>query len=101
MGALGNKYAAKSKRDLQDIEVRLLNELANLKLDAKRARQRLESARSCMAEVKYDMGQVEEEALRLEAMVQFPAPSITVEVVPQVAQENSKPESYRHDGIVR
>jgi hypothetical protein len=41
-----------------------------------------------MAEVKYDLGQVEE-ALRLEAVVQFPASSITVEVVPQVAQENS------------
>jgi hypothetical protein len=58
MGALRNKYAGKSKRDLQDLEPR--NELANLKLDAKRARQRLESARSFVAVVKYDLGQVEE-----------------------------------------
>ena len=85
-----NKEAGESRQDLQDIELRLLNELANLKLDAKRARQRLESARSYMAEVKCDLGQLEE-ALTLEAVVQFPTPSITFEVVPQVAQENSKP----------
>jgi hypothetical protein len=46
-----NKEAGESRQDLQDIELRLLNETANLKLDSKRARQRLESARSCMAKV--------------------------------------------------
>jgi hypothetical protein len=69
-----NKEAGESRQDLQDIELRLLNETANLKLDSKRARQRLESARSCMAKVKFDLAQVEE-ALRLDAAAQFPAPS--------------------------
>jgi hypothetical protein len=76
----GNKYGGKSKRDLKDIELRLLSELSNLRVDSKRARQHLESARSCMAQVKYDLGQVEA-ALKLEAVVQFPAPYIDVEVV--------------------
>ena len=36
-----NKYVGKSKIDLQDIELRLLGEIANLKTDSRRARQKL------------------------------------------------------------
>jgi len=74
MGSPGRKYAGKSKRDLQDRELRLLNQMANLKLDSKRARQRLESAGSVWR-LKYELSQVEE-ALLLEEIIQFPAPLI-------------------------
>ena len=54
-----NEYIGKSKMDLQDIELRLLGEIANLKTDSRRARQKLESTRSCLAAAKYDLEQVE------------------------------------------
>jgi hypothetical protein len=68
-----NKYAGLGKCNLKDIQLRLLNELANYKLDSKRAGQRLSSARSGIAEAVFELRMVEE-ALRLEQIIQFPAP---------------------------
>ena len=67
-----NRYVGMSKRNLRDIELRLLSELANLRTDSKRARQKLASARSGLAEVKFELSMVEE-ALRVDCVMQFPS----------------------------
>jgi hypothetical protein len=84
-----NKYVGLSKRDLKDIQLRLFGELSNLRTDSKRARQKLEATRSYMAEVKFDLGLVQE-AMRLEAVVQFPGPVLEVEPVLEVAPMEEK-----------
>ena len=84
-----NKYVGKSKRDLHDIQLRLLNEIANYRLDSKRARQRLESARSCLASVRHDLALLEQ-AMRLETVVQFPAPYMDVEPVLEVGKADKE-----------
>jgi hypothetical protein len=69
-----------------------LGELANYRLDSKRARQRLEAARSALAETRFELARVEE-ALRLEEVIEFPAPSITIvpiEPIIEVSPETKK-----------
>lgn len=85
-----NKYVGLSKRDLKDVQLRLLSEISNYRLDCKRARQRLESSRSALAEVRHEM-QLLQAAIALEAVVVFPAPAIEVEAVaPEVVKVDSK-----------
>jgi hypothetical protein len=72
-----NKYLGLDKHNLKDDQLRLLNELANYRTDSKRARQRLASARSALAEVRFEMEMLEE-AMRLATVLQFPSPSLEV-----------------------
>jgi hypothetical protein len=84
-----NRFIGLSKRDLKDVQLRLFSELSNYRTDAKRARQRLETARSCMQEVKFQMKQLQE-AMRRESIIQFPAPMIDVEQVVVLKEERSQ-----------
>ncbi len=78
-----NKYAGLSKHDLKDVQLRLLNELANYRTDSKRARQRLAATRSALAETRFELAMVEE-ALRLECVIPFPTQ--ISEVLPEQEQ---------------
>ena len=65
-----NEFVGMSKRNLKDIELRLLGEVSCLRTESKRLRQRLATARSQLAEARFRLSQVEE-ALRLESVVEF------------------------------
>ncbi len=93
-----NRYAALSKQNLKDVELRLLNELANYRLDSKRARQRLSDARSAIAETRFELKMVEE-ALRLAEVIPFP--SLSLPAVPDSAvdlPEEVSPLKHRQSG---
>jgi hypothetical protein len=80
-----NPYVGLPKRDLQSVELRLLNELSNLRVDSRRAKQKLELTRSCMAKVKFELDQLDR-AVQLSKIVQFPSPT-TIEIVPEKSLE--------------
>jgi hypothetical protein len=86
---MDNPFKGKSKRDLMDIQLRLLNETANLRADSRSLRWRLESTRSALAAVSFQMEQLKE-ALTLETVISFPTPAIDVTPVPVVDKQRLK-----------
>jgi hypothetical protein len=66
-----NKFYGMSKRMLKDIQLRLLNELTNLRSDAKHHRYRLEETRSLLVEKQFEIEMLQD-AITRETVVPFP-----------------------------
>lgn len=69
---MDNPHLGKSKRDLKDMLLARLNELANLRTESRRYREGLALSRSLLAEVEFEIRQLQD-ALENTSVVQFPA----------------------------
>ena len=69
-----NKFLTLSKRDLKDAMLIRMGELANLRADSRSLRSRMESTRSELAHVQFEIEQIQA-ALRAASIIQFPKQS--------------------------
>ena len=72
-----NRFVGLSRNELQEAKLRLLNEQANYRTDSKRARQKLEAARSNLGAVGHELEQLQE-AISLERVLPFRKPALEV-----------------------
>lgn len=80
-----NPYIGLSKKDLQEVMLRNLNELANLRSDSKHLRWRLESTRSALAETQYKLDQIKEAQVR-RTVIQFPSQALICQKLENVSK---------------